>query len=146
MPDRLRVRVQPTEFTARNFQHKVLRELKKIKLAWAGVDLLEGSGRPNPLALNPDHRTARTRPARKLISPFQASQRPVSGLSAPGWTLRCWTNLRIFIGRKSPISTGLCDSWEFSHAYFEYLDNPDLRLFRVHPPLDSSPIPHTHYK
>ena len=52
----------------------------------AGPELLDGQRRLDPLALGPGHRAAQSRPARKLISPFPASQRPVSGLSAPGWT------------------------------------------------------------
>ena len=30
---------------------------------------------------------AQSRPANKLVSPFLASQRPVSGVSTSGWTL-----------------------------------------------------------
>ena len=33
------------------------------------------------------HPAAQSRPVNKLDSPFPASQRPVSGLSTPGWTL-----------------------------------------------------------
>ena len=42
----------------------------------AGVELRDGSGRPDPASLNPNHRAAQSRPANKLISPFLTSQRP----------------------------------------------------------------------
>ena len=72
--------------TVRNFQRKVLRELKKIKIALAWPELFNGSGRLDPASLDPGHRAAQSRSANKLISPFLTSQRPVSGLGAPGWT------------------------------------------------------------
>ena len=72
--------------TVRNFQRKVLRELKKIKIALAWPELFNGSGRLDPASLDPGHRAAQSRSANKLISPFLTSQRPVSGLCAPGWT------------------------------------------------------------
>ena len=68
--------------SVRNFQRKVLRELKKIKMAWP--ELFDGSGRPDPASLDPGYRAAQSRPVNKLGSPFPASQRPVSGLCAPG--------------------------------------------------------------
>ena len=37
--------------TIQNFRRKVLRELKKIKMAWPGVNLHHGYGPPDPLAL-----------------------------------------------------------------------------------------------
>ena len=63
--------------TVQNFRYKVLRELKKIKLALAGPELFNGSWRADPLSLNTDHRSVRSRPANKLISPFPASRRHV---------------------------------------------------------------------
>ena len=54
----------------------------------AGVELHDGSGPSDPAPFNPDHRTAQSRAARKLIPPFPASQWPVSGLSESGWTSR----------------------------------------------------------
>ena len=39
--------------TVQNFRHEVLRELKEIKLAWLGVELLDRSGRPDPAPFNP---------------------------------------------------------------------------------------------
>ena len=65
--------------TIRNFQRKVLRELEKIKLAWP--ELRDGSGGLDPLVLDTGYRPSQSRPARKLISPFPASQRPVSDLN-----------------------------------------------------------------
>ena len=73
--------------TVQAFRYKVLRELKKIKLAWPELNYTTAPGLSDPAPFNPDHRTAQSRAARKLISPFPASQRPVSGLSASGWTL-----------------------------------------------------------
>ena len=69
------------------FRTDCLRELKKIKLAWPSLKLHHGSRRPDPLALNTGHRATQSRPARPLISPFSASQRPVRSLIAPSWTL-----------------------------------------------------------
>ena len=43
-------------------------------LAWP--ELRDASGRPDPLALGPGHRSAQSRPARPLDSPFPASHRP----------------------------------------------------------------------
>ena len=47
----------------------------------AGVELLDGSGRPDPVPLNPNHRAAQSRPANKLGSPVPgpsaARQRPL---------------------------------------------------------------------
>ena len=51
-------------------------------LAWP--ELFDGSGRPDPASLDPGYRAAQSRPVNKLGSPFPASQRPVSGLCAPG--------------------------------------------------------------
>ena len=49
----------------------------------AGVELHDRSGRVGPLALDTDHHATQSRPASELISPFPASQWPVSGLLAP---------------------------------------------------------------
>ena len=76
-----------TNDTVQNFRRKVLRELKKIKLAWPGPKLRDRSGCADPASLDTGHRAAQSRPVNKLGSPFPASQRPVSGLCAPGWTL-----------------------------------------------------------
>ena len=51
--------------TVLDFRRKVLRELKKIKIAWPGVELLHGSGSLDPLTLNTGHRSVRSRPASK---------------------------------------------------------------------------------
>ena len=74
--------------TVQNFRVKILRELKKIKLAWPKLNYSTAPGVLIPASLDADHRTAQSRAARKLISPFPASQRPVSGLSTPGWDSR----------------------------------------------------------
>ena len=73
----------PGKRAIQDFRRKVLRELKKIKLALAGVELLHGSGPPDRASFDPGHRAGRTSPTHKLIPRF----RPVSGLSASGWTL-----------------------------------------------------------
>ena len=62
------------------FRTKCLRELKKIKLAWAGVELLDGSGGLDPASLNSRDRPAQSGPARPLGSPFLP---PGSPLAAP---------------------------------------------------------------
>ena len=41
--------------TVQAFRYKVLRELKKIKLALAGSELLDGSGRVDPAPFDPGH-------------------------------------------------------------------------------------------
>ena len=69
--------------TIQNFRRKVLRELKKIKLAWPELNY---STAPGLLILHPSRPAippVRSSPANKLTSPFSASQRPVSGLIAP---------------------------------------------------------------
>ena len=48
----------------------------------AGSELLDGSGRPDPASLNSHDRTAQSRPARPLGSPFPASRRAVLDLSS----------------------------------------------------------------
>ena len=45
--------------TVQDFRRKVLRELQKIKLAWAGPELLDGARRVDPLALEALHTTGR---------------------------------------------------------------------------------------
>ena len=73
--------------TVDNFRTDCLRELKKIKLAWPELNYSDGQRRPDPASLDTGYRSGWTSPANKLISPFPARQRPVSGLSAPGWAL-----------------------------------------------------------
>ena len=65
--------------TVDNFRTKCLRELKKIKLGLAGVELHDGSGCLDPLAFDACHHAAQSRPTNKLGSPF----RPLSGPSRP---------------------------------------------------------------
>ena len=48
--------------TVDNFRTDCLRELKKIKLAWPGLELRDGSGCPDLASLDPDHRAV-IRPA-----------------------------------------------------------------------------------
>ena len=50
----------------------------------AGPELHHSSGSPDPASLNTGHRATQSSPAKPLVSPFPASQRPVSGLSPPG--------------------------------------------------------------
>ena len=76
-----------THDAVQNFRRRILRELKKIKTAWPELNLHDRSGRVGPLALDTDHHATQSRPASELISPFPASQWPVSGLLAPSWTL-----------------------------------------------------------
>ena len=76
----------------------------------AGVELHHCSGPPDPASLPARYPTGRSSPANKLIGPFPASQRPVSGLSASGWDLGAPHFLESLEARKSPISTVLCDS------------------------------------
>ena len=73
--------------TVLNFRYKVLRELKKIKMAWPDLNYSTAPGVLILLAFDACHRAAQSRPANKLGSPFPASQRPISGLGGPGWTL-----------------------------------------------------------
>ena len=46
----------------------------------AGVELLDGQGRLDPLALNPGHRSVRSKPASKLICPFPPQGSPLTAL------------------------------------------------------------------
>ena len=64
--------------TVQNFRYKILRELKKIKIAWPELNYTTAKGRVNYLALDTGDRAAQSRPTRSLISPF----RPLSGPSA----------------------------------------------------------------
>ena len=64
-------------------------------------------GSPVIAPLNP-------RSARPLVSPFLTSQRAVSGLSASGWTLGIPPAPESSEARKSLVSTGLCESGQFS--------------------------------
>ena len=68
------------------FRRQALRELKKIKMAWTGLNYATAPGVLILLPSNARHTTAESRPASKLISPFPASQRPVRDLIAPSWT------------------------------------------------------------
>ena len=64
--------------TVKNFRRKILRELKKIKIAWPGLNC---STAPGVLILSPStpaHRAAQSRSANKLIFLF----RPLSGPAA----------------------------------------------------------------
>ena len=58
------------------FLRKVLRELKKIKMAWPDLSYSTAKGVLVLLPSTPGHRAAQSRPANKLGSPFPASQRP----------------------------------------------------------------------
>ena len=58
--------------TVQDFRRKVLRELEKIKMAWPGAELLNGSGRIDPASLNSRHRTVIT------AQPNQLAKRPPS--------------------------------------------------------------------
>ena len=57
----------------------------------AGLEVFDGSGRLDPLAINSRDRIAQSSPARPLISPFLGSQRPITapagrfGPSTPLW-------------------------------------------------------------
>ena len=53
--------------TVQNFRRKVLRELKKIKLAWPELNYATAKGF-DPLAFDACHRAAQSRPVNKLIS------------------------------------------------------------------------------
>ena len=74
---------------------------------------------------------------RPLGSPFPASQRPVIGLSASGWDSVYPAPRKAPQGRKSIISTGLCESRGFSTTiyhtptgpFFDYLPYPPPRFF-----------------
>ena len=98
--------------TVLNFRRKVLRELKKIKLAWPELNY---STAPGVLILHPSIPAIaplNSRSANKLISPF----RPLSGPSRPR---------RAGVGLSVLISTGLCDSGEFSSTK---ADTPPARF------------------
>ena len=72
--------------TVLNFRSQALRELKKIKLAWPGLNYTTAPGllilHPSAPAVPPASEHPRIRP---LGSPFPASQQSGSGLSASGW-------------------------------------------------------------
>ena len=67
-----------------NFRRRVLRELKKIKLAWPGLNYATGRGPLDPLSLD-TRRSSGFGTSR--IKSAKAPSWPLSGLSAPGWTL-----------------------------------------------------------
>ena len=69
--------------TVQNFRIKVLRELKKIKLAWPELNYSTAPGGPDPASFDPVHCAGWPSPTYKLITRFRA----VSCLSAPGWSL-----------------------------------------------------------
>ena len=100
--------------TIQNFRRKVLRELKKIKLAWPELNYSTAPGLLILHPFDPGHCPAQSRPATKLGSPFPAFLRPVGGLIAPSWTLGMPRATESSETSKSPISTGLCKSDEFS--------------------------------
>ena len=77
--------------------------VKEDQVSLAGVELLDGSGRLDPASLDPGHRAAQSRSANKLISPFLTSQRPVSGLCAPGWDSRYLFPQACVIQRSFPV-------------------------------------------
>ena len=49
--------------TVQNFRIKVLRELKKIKLAWPDLNYSTAPGLSDPASLNPGHRADQSGPA-----------------------------------------------------------------------------------
>ena len=110
--------VHPSEandrVTVDNFRKDCLREVEEDQDRVVRPELHDRYGRSDPASLDPRDRAAQSRPATKLISPFPASQRPVSGLSASGWALGIPPRPRIVRSRKSPVSTGFCDSMGFS--------------------------------
>ena len=67
-----------THDAVQNFRRRILRELKKIKLAWPGVELLDSQGRLDPSSLNSRDRPAQSRPARPLGSPFPTPGLPLT--------------------------------------------------------------------
>ena len=73
--------------TVQNFRYKVLRKLKKIKLAWKDLNYTTAPGVLISLALDSGHRAAQPRPATKLVTPFPGPQRAVRSLIAPSWTV-----------------------------------------------------------
>ena len=82
-PDRAR-----DKRTVLNFRMGLSPRTEEDQAGLAGVELLDGSGRPDPVPLNPNHRAAQSRPVNKLGSPFPglsaAPQRPLrSGLDSP---------------------------------------------------------------
>ena len=81
---RTRTRIKPATSKPSNFRRKVLRELKKIKIAWPEPELRDGSGRLDPASLNSGHRSVRSRSASKLISPFRPQRLASDGLSSAG--------------------------------------------------------------
>ena len=73
-----------------------------------------------------------------LVSPFPPLARIApDGLGGPSWTFRPSPLLGSLSARKSPISTGLCDSGGFSTTichtptgpFFDYLPYPPPRFF-----------------
>ena len=83
--------------------YKVPPRAKEDQDRLAGVELRDGQRGLDPASLDPGYRSGWTSTANKLISPFLARQRPVSGLSAQGWTLTMPTGAGSLQGRKSPI-------------------------------------------
>ena len=84
--------------TVQAFRYKVLRELKKIKLAWLELNYTTA---PGVLILCPRHRPSRrlNKPNSQGNHPFPGRQRPVSGLSAPSWTPK---DASPFLNRQKP--------------------------------------------
>ena len=85
----------------------------------AGVELRDGQRGLDPASFNPGYRPAQSKPANELISPFPASRRPVSGPAHRVGLLGMPHNPERPGGRKSLISTGLCDSGQFSTCKVE---------------------------
>ena len=124
--------------TVQHFRYKVLRELKKIKMAWSGLNYSTARG---VLILHPSTRLSRRldSPANQLISPFPGPQRPVSGFGGPVWTSRA----SHFSKRPERVnrwfSTGLCESGSFPRAFGEHSQTRSSTIRGTFPP-DSSSI------
>ena len=107
-------RTRPATRNGSKLPHQGAARVEEGQAAWPELNY---STAPGVLILHPSIPTIaplQSRSANKLICPFLASQRPVSGLCAPGWTLGMPRATQGPQGRKSPVSTGLCESGQFS--------------------------------
>ena len=98
--------------TVLDFRRKVFARVEEDQDRLAGVELLHGSGSLDPLTLNTGHRSVRSKPASKLIFPFQ----PLTASAAASKDCRATGLLKTPPGAScvAEFFTDLCDLGQFS--------------------------------
>ena len=121
--------------TVQHFRYKVLRELKKIKMAWSGLNYSTARGVLILHPSTPGHRSGWTSPANQLISPFPGPQRPRQRLRRAGLDLFGPPH---FSKRPERVnrwfSTGLCDSGSFPRPFGEHSQARSSTIRGTFPP------------